>query len=41
MEYRAIVWRGLKDSKAWNNLPDEEKEEYETIWNENYHKWKK
>lgn len=40
-EYKAIVWRGLKDSKAWNNLPDEEKKIYNDTYDNNFELWEK
>ena len=36
LEYKSIAWRGLMDSKAWNNLTDQEKELYKNTSETNY-----
>jgi hypothetical protein len=42
LEYKTVVWMSsLKNTKAWNNLPPEEKELYEDTYNKNYWTWEK
>lgn len=41
IEYKTIVWMGLSKTKAWENLPRIEREEYEQIWKEKYWLWEK
>ena len=41
LEYKSIAWRGLMDSKAWNNLTDQEKELYKNTYETNYWTWEK
>ena len=40
-EYLTIVWMGVQNTDAWNNLPKKEREEYKKIWKEKYWSWKK
>jgi len=41
LEYKSIAWRGLMDSKAWNNLTNQEKELYKNTYETNYWTWEK
>ncbi|MDY3345459.1 hypothetical protein PG326_09425 [Riemerella anatipestifer] len=41
IEYKTVVWMGLKDTRAWNLLPKSERDLYETTWVENYWLWEK
>ena len=41
LEYKSIAWRGLMDSKAWNNLTNQEKELYKNTYETNYWRWEK
>lgn len=39
VEYKTIVWMGLKGTIAWNSLSQTERTLYETTWNEKYWTW--
>ena len=41
VEYKSIARRGLMDSKAWNNLTNQEKELYKNTYKTNYQTWEK
>ncbi|WP_018674820.1 hypothetical protein [Riemerella columbina] len=41
IEYKTVVWMGLKDTRAWNLLPKSDRDLYETTWNKNYWLWEK
>ncbi|WP_312133384.1 hypothetical protein [Empedobacter sp.] len=39
VEYKTVVWMGLKGTIAWNSLSQTERTLYETTWNEKYWTW--
>lgn len=41
IEYKTIAWSGLRESKAWNLLPEAERKLYIKTWNDNYWLWEK
>ena len=41
VEYKTVVWMGLKGTTAWNLLPQSEKTLYDNTWNTNYWLWEK
>ena len=41
LEYKSVARRGLMDSKAWNNLTNQEKELYKNTYETNYWTWEK
>lgn len=41
VEYKTIAWSGLRESKAWNLLPQNERQLYIDTWNTNYWLWEK
>lgn len=39
VEYKTVVWMGLKGTIGWNLLPQSEKDLYTSTWNTNYWLW--
>lgn len=41
LEYKTIVWLDMENTRAWNLLPQSERDLYQQTWDLNYWSWEK